>query len=264
MTYILADFSVLCWKLYTQYEGISLAYTKRARLKMGTLLWAKLINGGTDMGLTDYRIAFALDIKNCTGGYWRTQAMEGYKGGRSRKPELFEELYELGIDYCIQSGFSLIGERNFEADDIAGLFARATQDTPEVIKYLWSVDRDWTQLVDGSNSLWFYNTRVPKETEPCQERLVTNEGVAKHTLWKYNEPISHPRELLDVKVAYGDAGDKVKAGEENRRFMDLLNPDSEFNIDEKRPNLLSFFRKDIFEPSNIRLDHLEKAKRILG
>ncbi len=290
---ILADYSVLCWQLYQRYLDI----TKQVGLgsdlakQIAKLLWARHLNQGPvciAAPTLEYRLVLAMDTKFENGGYWRTEEIwqdeeiqstldsygktGKYKGDRKPKSDAFLELYDAGMNYIKLAGFTQLTEVGFEADDFAGLVYRRfkhLKDQKEISweesLVLWTVDRDWSQLVDDHYKIVFANTRVPRETEPCQKQLVCNSEVARHTAWKYDYSITHPAELLEVKVLQGDWGDNLPPGECSRIYMDLLNPCpiSRYNLDISYPEHVMLVDSELKGGTNQKLKHLADAKELL-
>lgn len=290
---ILGDYSVLCWQLYQRFLDISKQVGLNTDLcaQLGKLMWARHLNQGPvciASPYLEYRLILAMDTKFEDGGYWRTKEIWNdqeiqnvladygkvgkYKGDRKPKSDQFLKLYEMGINYANIAGFTQLGEVGFEADDFAGLACRRFKHLKNTGKIgwdeqlvLWTVDRDWSQLVDDHYKIIFANTRRPKETEVCQKQLVCNSEVARHTYWKYGYEINHPTELLEVKVENGDWGDNLPPGECSRIYMDLLSPCpiDRYNLDKSFHEQVLIMDEELLGDNNLQLKHLADAVEML-
>lgn len=290
---ILGDYSVLCWQLYQRFLDITKRVGSNSPLsaQIAKLMWARHLNKGPVCIASphlEYRIILAMDTKFESGGYWRTEEIWNdekiqellvqynrsgkYKGDRKPKSDEFLKLYDVGIEYINIAGFAQLTEVGFEADDFAGLVCRRFKHLKEAGKInwdeqlvLWTVDRDWSQLVNDSYKIIFANTRRPKESEVCQNQLVCNSEVAKHTYWKYGAEITHPEELLDIKVENGDWGDNLPPGECSRIYMDLLNPCpiSKYNLDLSFHEHVIQVDEELMGGNNLQMKHLADAVELL-
>lgn len=290
---ILGDYSVLCWLMYRKYKAITdqANLGSATSLQVGKLMWARLLNEGPDMIAApdlEFRLILAIDSKFEDGGYWRTREIWSdeilqyelelagkpgkYKGYRKEKTPSFQELYNIGLKYCEVANFPRLSRVGFEADDFAGLVVRRfkrLKDDGQIPwdekLVLWTVDRDWSQLVCDHYNIVFANTRVPRPSEVCQERMVTNSEVARHTRYKYDVDILHPSELLEVKVLNGDWGDNLPPGECSRIYMDLLNPCpiDQYNLDDMYEEVVRVDSELVPGKPNQQLKHLADARFLL-
>jgi hypothetical protein len=187
-----------------------------------------------------------------------------YKGTRGDKTEAFFFVYNIGKEYC-QSYFPWYWQLSYEADDLAGSIARLSRSSEEdsVIKQrqilLHTCDRDWAQLIDDENKIYFSNSRMCRPNERIQEQLQKEEGVLEWVEYKMKVEIKHPSEMAVHKSVQGDMCDNAVKGSPVELY-DLINPHPKWNIDE----LLwtDEFRDCMNNPEpNTRHDHYEQALR---
>jgi hypothetical protein len=138
-----------------------------------------------------------------------------------------------------------------------------TSDGDSVIKerqiLMHSCDRDWCQLVDDENKIYFSNSRWCRPNEKIQEQLQKEEGILEWVEHKMKVTINHPSELAAEKAIAGDMGDNAVKGSPIDLF-DLINPHPKWNIDEL------LWTEDFIESMNnpeptTRHDHYEQALR---
>ena len=159
-----------------------------------------------------------------------------YKGTRGAKTEGFFFVYGIGKDYC-QKYFPWYWHLGYEADDLAGSIARYSRcaEEDEVIRcrqiLLHTCDRDWVQLVDDGNKIYFSNSRWCRPNEKIQEQLQKEEGTLEWAEHKMKVQLKHPSELAAHKAVQGDWGDNAPPGAPVELF-DLIYPHPKWNIDE--------------------------------
>jgi len=287
---LVIDFNVMCFAVLGWYESkIEGFFSKEVEKKLVRGAWALFVNRGPQfMKRHPYRIVFAADYRNPeTNNYWRDDFMKEskvvqqawvdyaaaggvdvkelathYKGTRSEKSEAFWFVYNEGRNYC-QMYFPWFWRLGYEADDIAGSICRAShKGKPDEVVHkrqilLHTVDRDWTQLCDDENQIYFSNTRVCRPNEKIQEQLNGEIGVAEWAKHKMKVDIGHPSELAKHKAAAGDMCDNAVKGSPIELF-DLCEPNPKWNIDK----LLwgETFYSEVNNPEhNTRNDHYDQA-----
>ena len=299
MTYkniVLVDFSVICHRIYNKYLEFAKIFGAQDQKTWGIVkhLWNIELGRGCcilyspEQNLSEMTLEsfprftplFLLDKSDEEGEYWRHKLMRidpfmkgQYKDGRPDKSKEFYRVRQLGREYVSKLNYPTLEQELFEADDLAGLVCRwykdhivdiykssIYKDNLEII--LWTLDRDWSQLVSDKYNIVLSNYRKPKPLEPCQNRRVTEEEVIKHTQWKYNINIQAAYELLDIKVCCGDESDSLPPGENSRVYMDLLHPcplfcfnlDLNFNYKHLIDKIERFFMQESKE-NNVELLH---------
>jgi hypothetical protein len=187
-----------------------------------------------------------------------------YKGTRGAKTEAFFFVYNIGKEYC-QNYFPWYWALGYEADDLAGSIARFSRCSEEdsVIKrrqiLLHTCDRDWCQLIDNENKIYFSNSRMCRPREKIQEQLQAEEGVLEWVEHKMGVSLGHPSELAKYKSIAGDLGDNAPPGAPIELF-DLIEYHPDWNIDE------ILWTDDFIESMNnpqatTRYDHYEQSIR---
>jgi hypothetical protein len=258
------DFNVMTHDILYWYESkIEGSFTKEVEAKLVKGMWALFVNRGPQfLPRHSLRTIFVADYRDPeTSNYWRDDFMREseqvqtawkdyaeeqgvskdelrthYKGTRGAKSEGFFFVYNIGKEYC-QKYFPWFWKKSYEADDLAGSIARfsRTAEKDSVIKkrqiLLHTCDRDWCQLIDDENKIYFSNSRFCRPNEKIQEQLQKEEGVLEWTEHKMKVQIKHPSELAAHKAEQGDMGDNAVKGSPIELF-DLINPHPRWNIDE--------------------------------
>ncbi|CBA17842.1 DNA polymerase I-like flap endonuclease (FEN) [Acaryochloris phage A-HIS2] len=154
-----------------------------------------------------------------------------YKGGRSEKPKLWQDVAKIGLSYISKkTGFYYFSQSGYEADDFAGAIVahKRSPGASEVLRnrdvFLYTVDRDWLQLV-GDGVYWC-------NTGPWLPRLRDEEATLADVLKKEKVEISHPHGIVDAKVKSGDKSDNLPAGSP-REVIDLLSPPKRYDLKRK-------------------------------
>ena len=286
------DFNVMVHDILHWYETkIEGSFSKEVEAKLVKGMWALFVNRGPQfLPRHSLRTILVADYRDPeTSNYWRDDFMREseqvqkawveyaeeqgvdvdslrthYKGTRSAKSEAFFFVYEIGKDYC-QKYFPWYWVLGYEADDLMGSIARLsrTSDGDSVIKkrqiLMHSCDRDWCQLVDDENKIYFSNSRWCRPNEKIQEQLQKEEGILEWVEHKMKVTINHPSELAAEKAIAGDMGDNAVKGSPIELF-DLVNPHPKWNIDKL------LWTEDFIESMNnpeptTRHDHYEQSIR---
>ena len=292
---LVIDFNVMCFAVLTWYDAkVEGFYNEDVARKLVRGAWALFVNRGPQyMPQRDYRIVFAADYRDKkTGNYWRNAYMEAskeieqvwidyaektkaklselktnYKGTRSDKTDSFWFVYNEGRDYC-QKYFPWFWEEGFEADDVASCICRASRNAEpgEVIKdrqiLLHTVDKDWIQLVDDENKIFFSDSRFVRPNEKIQNQLHNEATVKVWVEHKMKIQVNHPREIAAQKVVMGDMCDNLPPGSPLELF-DLVEPISvpKWNLDNYL--LTSEFSDELNNPEgNTRLDHYKQTIKV--
>jgi hypothetical protein len=122
-----------------------------------------------------------------------------------------------------------------------------------------SCDRDWVQLCDDKNKIYFSNSRWCKPNEKIQEQLQKEEGIREWAEHKMKIQLGHPSELAAHKAVQGDWGDNAPPGAPIELF-DLIHPHPKWNIDEVL--WVEEFIESMNNPEpTTRHDHYEQAIR---
>lgn len=267
------------------YEWVKVLkpYVSESRWRnLALAAWVYSLNRGPEM-LTPpeegWRVVIVRDCKDSDGHYWRKEEGENdpelqaawdaylqgkhrlrkYKGHRSSRPEDFWTVEKIGRAYA-DKFFPHFAEEGFEADDWAGTAYRLHESPEGRQMFLYTVDRDWSMLVDDSRGIYFANSRRPRANELDKQRLVDNEAVVDHTLRKMKMEISHPRELAFAKSVKGDMGDNLPPGAPVYLF-DLCEPPMEWRLENYSPEKVKSFKEELSskEP-NTRADHLDRVR----
>ena len=288
---VVVDFHVYLHDVKNWFESkVEKFYTPEIEDLLIKGAWALKIQRGPDMlPMFPHRVIILADSRYPdTNNYWRDRFMQespivqkawedyaeskkkplseiptNYKGTRKEKTETFWRVFEIGWKY-VNKYYTVFDCEGYEADDTAGAIYRISRDSVgggiahERQIFLSSVDRDWTQLCDDDQRIYFANTRKPGPNEQIQARLVNNQGVIDHTEWRMGYKLDHPKNLADWKVLAGDKGDNLPAGSPKCLF-DLIEPHSEYNI-EKAAHWYQDLVIEMNNPKpNNRLDHFDSA-----
>jgi DNA polymerase I len=131
---------------------------------------------------------------------WRYDLYPEYKGKRSDTPEKREnkEKYKQAVPYLQRAinalGINQVTAPDFEADDLAGYFARRVTERGEQAMLLTG-DKDWLQLVRGN--IGWYDPR---------------EKIEKHctkATFKEYTGFDGPAQFLEAKAIQGDTSDCI-------------------------------------------------------
>lgn len=286
------DYNVMVHDVLYWYENkIEGSFSKEVEAKLVKGMWALFVNRGPQfLPRHSYRTIFVADYRDpATSNYWRDQYMREseqvqqawdnyaeqqgvdkdslrthYKGTRGAKSEAFFFVYEIGKDYC-QKYFPWYWELGYEADDLSGSLARLsrTSEKDSVIHrrqiLLHSCDRDWVQLIDDENKIYFSNSRWCRPNEKIQEQLQKEEGILEWAEHKMKVQLKHPSELAAHKAVAGDWGDNAPPGAPIELF-DLIHPHPQWNVDKV------LWTEEFIESMNnpeptTRHDHYEQAIR---
>jgi hypothetical protein len=258
------DYNVMVHDILHWYQSkIEGSFSKEVEAKLVKGAWALFLNRGPQfLPRKSYRTILVADYRDPeTSNYWRESFMQGseqvaqawenyaekqgvaveslrtnYKGTRGPKTEAFFFVYDIGKEYA-QKYFPWYWELSYEADDIVSSIARLSRqsDAGSVIKkrqiLMHSCDRDWVQLCDDENKIYFSNSRWCKPNEKIQEQLQREEGIREWAKHKMKVDLGHPSELAAHKAVCGDWGDNAPPGAPIELF-DLIYPHPQWNIDE--------------------------------
>jgi len=286
------DFNVMVYDVLNWYDSkVEGSFSKEVEAKLVKGAWALFLNRGPQfLPRHSYRTILVADYRDPkTANYWRDDFMResrqvqqawtsyaeeqgvavdtlrtNYKGTRGEKTDSFHFVYGIGKTYC-ETYFPFYWQISYEADDLAGSIARLsrTSDKESVIHrrqiLLHTCDRDWCQLIDNDNKIYFSNSRFCRPNEKIQEQLQGEEGVLEWVEHKMKVKVTHPSEIAAHKSDQGDMGDNAVKGSPIELF-DLMNAHPDWNID----NLL--WTEDFIESMDnpeptTRHDHYEQAVR---
>lgn len=286
------DYNVMVHDILHWYDSkIEGSFSKEVEAKLVKGAWALFVNRGPQfLPRHSYRTILVADYRDPEiSNYWRQSFMQeseqvhqawvdhaerkgvdieslrtNYKGTRGEKTESFFFVYEIGKEYC-QKYFPWYWELSYEADDIVSSIARLSRTSKKdsVIHrrqiLMHSCDRDWVQLCDDENKIYFSNSRWCKPNERIQEQLQREEGILEWAEHKMKVKLKHPSELAKYKAIAGDWGDNAPPGAPIELF-DLIYPHPKWNIDEV------LWTDDFIESMNnpeptTRHDHFDDAYR---
>ena len=285
---VVKDFMVLCWNVFGYLQDLRHLYSPELIEKVAKAVWAVKLNRGPDMlPRHDYRVVVVSDKRFVDQGtYWRgvevlkDERIEacweeycekkgldieatptGYKGNRRDKDDGFYRVHQIGWEYATKY-LPCFKQEGYEADDWAGALYREVRDgTDKVLrerqKLLFTIDRDWSGLVDEDKNIWWANTRYPGSRERIQERLAGEDQVILHTQMKMGYDIGHPIEIFAAKAEAGELGDNLPPGAPIE-YIDL----TEFHPKYKLENISQWesFQQEVSNPEpNINHDHYEQA-----
>lgn len=174
----------------------------------------------------------AYEGDNGDKNYWRNSILrehslpeyKGSRGGDQVKPEFYEKVYQMGLNYAKELGVPVFEQEGFEADDFIAQFVRygAFFDTGRDI-IICSIDSDLMQLVtEGepeSSRVLFYTCNNFGHTSKLRGEV----EVLEYCLKMYGKQFASPREIVDEKVMNGDASDCLLSGSP-RGIIDLHSP----------------------------------------
>ena len=261
--------------------------------KITKAIWAIKLNRGPDMlPLHNHRIVVVSDKRFIEqGAYWRgvevlkderieacweeyaeskgldmNEMALGYKGNRRDKDDNFYQVHEIGWEYATKY-FPCFKEEGYEADDWAGALYREVRDGTNTVlrerqKLLYTIDRDWSGLVDESKNIWWANTRYPGPRERIQERLAGEDQVILHTQMKLGFDINHPIEIFAAKAEAGELGDNLPPGAPIE-YIDLTETHPKYVLE--RCNQWPDFLEAVSETDgNVHTDHYNKSIEALA
>lgn len=130
---------------------------------------------------------------------WRYDLLPEYKGKREeyKQQVIMREEYRAQRPF-IQEALTLMGitqvqHEGYEADDIAGVYARKINSMDDAEAILYTGDKDWLQLV-GENVIWH---------EIGSDKRVSLKNFQRVT------GFSNPLEFLQAKALHGDSSDNI-------------------------------------------------------
>jgi hypothetical protein len=285
---VVTDFMVCCWNVFNFVNDLRHLYSPELLEKITKAVWAIKLNRGPDMlPLHDYRVVVVSDKRFVNSGcYWRgvevlkderieacweeyaekrglnmEEMALGYKGNRRDKDDDFYKVHEIGWEYA-QKYFPCFKEPGYEADDWAGALYREVRDgTDEILrnrqKLLYTIDRDWSGLVDESKNIWWCNTRYPGPRERIQERLAGEDQVILHTQMKLKFDINHPIEIFAAKAEAGELGDNLPPGAP-LEYIDLTETHPKYILE--KCDQWGDFVENVCDPeSNMHRDHYHQS-----
>ena len=289
---VIVDFMVQAWMVYNFIQDLKHLYSPELIAKVTKAIWAVKLNRGPDMlPLHDYTSVVVSDKRFVEQGvYWRgvevlkderiEAAWEeyceskgidinvtptGYKGNRKDKDDGFYECHQIGWAYA-QKYFPCFKQEGYEADDWAGALYREVRDGTnktlrERQKLLYTIDRDWSGLVDESLNIWWANTRYPGSRERIQERLAGEDQVILHTQMKMGYDISHPIEIFAAKAEAGELGDNLPPGAPIE-YIDLTETHPKYVLE--KCDQWDDFKEAVCDPEpNLHMDHYHQAVKAL-
>ena len=285
---VINDFMVTVWNVFNFIQDLRHLYSPELLEKVTKAVWAIKLNRGPDMlPLHNHRIVVVSDKRFPDKGvYWRgvevlkderieacweeyaekrgldmEEMALGYKGNRRDKDDDFYKVHEIGWEYA-QKYFPCFREPGYEADDWAGALYRTIRDGTDSTlrerqKLLYTIDRDWSGLVDESKNIWWANTRYPGPRERIQERLAGEDQVILHTQMKLGFDISHPIEIFAAKAEAGELGDNLPPGAPIE-YIDLTETHPKYILE--HCDQWSDFVDNCSKPEgNTRRDHYDQA-----
>ena len=290
---VINDFMVTCWNIFNFVSDLKHLYSPELITKITKATWAIKLNRGPDMlPMHNHRIVVVSDkrfedskcywrgvevlkderIEACWEEYAEKRGLDmnemalGYKGNRRDKDDNFYEVHQIGWEYA-QKYFPCFKQEGYEADDWAGALYREVRDGTnktlrERQKLLYTIDRDWSGLVDESLNIWWANTRYPGPRERIQERLAGEDQVILHTQMKLKFDINHPIEIFAAKAEAGELGDNLPPGAPIE-YIDLTETHPKYLL-EKCDQWPDFLDQVKSTEGNVRFDHYEKSLTALN
>ena len=285
---VIKDFMVLCWNVFNFTEGLKHLYSEELIEQVAKAVWAIKLSRGPDMlPMHDYRVVVVSDKRfEDSKTYWRgvevlkderieacweeyceakgkdiKETPTGYKGNRRDKDDDFYRIHEIGWEYATKY-FPCFRKAGYEADDWAGALYREVRDSSNTVlrerqKLLYTIDRDWSGLVDESKNIWWANTRYPGPHERIQERLAGEDQVILHTKMKMGYDINHPLEIFAAKAEAGELGDNLPPGAPIE-YIDLSETHPKYVL-EKCDQWESFVENICNPEPNIRRSHYDQS-----
>lgn len=289
---VINDFMVTCWNVFNFVSDLQHLYSPELLEKVTKAVWAIKLNRGPDMlPRHDYRVVVVSDKRFVDRGvYWRgvevlkderieacweeyaekkgldmNEMALGYKGNRRDKDDNFYQVHEIGWEYATKY-FPCFKQEGYEADDWAGALYREVRDGTDTVlrsrqKLLYTIDRDWSGLVDESKNIWWANTRYPGPRERIQERLAGEDQVILHTQMKLGFDINHPIEIFAAKAEAGELGDNLPPGAPIE-YIDLTETHPKYIL-EDCPSWPDFIENVCDPDSNVHEDHYTQSVEAL-
>jgi hypothetical protein len=290
---VINDFMVTCWNVFNFAQGLRHLYSDELIEKLVKAAWAIKLNRGPDMlPMHPHRVVVVSDKRfEDTKTYWRgvevlkderiacaweeycegrgikvEDTPTGYKGNRRDKDDGFYRVHEIGWEYATRY-FPCFKQEGYEADDWAGALYRTVRDsTDETLrkrqKLLYTIDRDWSGLVDESLNIWWANTRYPGPRERIQERLAGEDQVILHTKMKLGFDINHPLEIFAAKAEAGELGDNLPPGAPIE-YIDLSETHPKYVLE--KCDQWEAFEEAVCSPDvNYQPDHYEQSLKAFG
>lgn len=285
---VIKDFMVLTWNVFGYLNDLRHLYSPELLDKVTKAVWAMKLNRGPDMlPRHDYRVVVVSDkrfedsknywrgvevlkderIEACWEEYCEAKGLDievtptGYKGNRRDKDDDFYRVHEIGWEYATKY-FPCFKQEGYEADDWAGALYRTVRDSTNKTlrdrqKLLYTIDRDWSGLVDEKMNIWWANTRYPGPRERIQERLAGEDQVILHTQMKLGFDINHPIEIFAAKAEAGELGDNLPPGAPIE-YIDLSESHPKYQLEDCP--LWPDFLDAVCDPeSNLHEDHYDQA-----
>lgn len=211
----------------------------------------------------------------------KESAPRGYKGSRRSKSDLFLVVIGIGKQYC-QQYLNYFSAPGFEADDWAGAIFRLVSQAEIGVKSLsetevpnsvplevkrlklfYTIDRDWTQLVNHKLRCLWATTRKPGEREMFQDRVASDVDIIAHAEIKLGHKISSPQELAIIKSKVGDMGDNLPPGTPIE-YMSLIHQHPLYCLEEEAKPLMRKLLVELRDPrGNTHLKHMREAEELL-
>ena len=285
---VINDFMVTCWNVFNFATGLRHLYDEAMVDKLTKAAWAIKLNRGPDMlPMHPHRVVVVSDKRfEDSKAYWRgvevlkderieacweeyceakgkdiRETPTGYKGNRRDKDDGFYKVHQIGWEYA-QKYFPCFKQAGYEADDWAGALYREVRDgTNETLrnrqKLLYTIDRDWSGLVDESRNIWWANTRYPGPRERIQERLAGEDQVILHTKIKMGYDINHPIEIFAAKAEAGELGDNLPPGAPIE-YIDLSETHPKYLLE--KCDQWDAFHEAVCNPEpNLQTDHYKQS-----
>ncbi|CBA17742.1 DNA polymerase I-like flap endonuclease (FEN) [Acaryochloris phage A-HIS1] len=180
----------------------------------------------------------------------------GYKGGRSEKTDTWLSVADIGLRYVLtRSNFHYLSKAGYEADDFAGAIVAAKRAGKHpVIRdreiYLYTVDRDWLQLVDR-DVFWCNTAHYYPRFRDIEAAIVDIKKKDKAT-------VSHPYEIVQAKAKYGDKSDNLPPGSPEE-VIDLLSPPPEHRLLDQSDIASTILAAANDKRPNVDKEHARKA-----
>lgn len=175
------------------FYGIRLLTTKDGVFTNGVYGFINMLNRIIEMENPD-GVAVAFDLRKPT---FRHELYKEYKAGRKGMPDELASQMPILKEWLKLMGYSVLEVEGFEADDILGTLASASEESGNSC-IIATGDRDSFQLI--SDSVTVLNT-VTKGGHP---EIIRYDAAA--IVEKYGVT---PKQMLDIKALQGDASDNI-------------------------------------------------------
>ncbi|MCR8969459.1 DNA polymerase I [Facklamia sp. 7083-14-GEN3] len=187
-TILLIDGSSLAFRSFFSILDIE-RFKNRSGLHTNALFTFKRM---LDNVLTQFKPTHVLVAFDKSGGTFRTEKYQDYKGGRQKTPSEFKEqmpyfrvlLEAYGIKHYVLS--------NYEADDIIGTLAYQADQADQVI--VLSGDKDLTQLASDKTTVYITRKGVSDLEAYTPQSIQDKWGI-------------EPLQIIDMKGLMGDSSD---------------------------------------------------------